>query len=148
MLGDPHFLLLNCKKHNKIQLFSKCNKLYSVKCFVPKHFLTYSIIFYLRFFAKSHDSCPFPFYGVGENLAHAFFPEVGVVHFDDDETFTDGSLSGTNLFSVALHEIGHLLGLKHSQNTSAIMHRKYKAYDPNMKLTDDEKNGMDFIYGR
>ena len=70
------------------------------------------------------------------------------MHFDDDETFTDGTLNGINLFSVALHEIGHLLGLSHSQHPSAIMHKTYKVYDPNMKLTDDDKNGIDFIYGR
>jgi len=100
----------------------------------------------ISFFAKSHDSCPFPFDDAGQALAHAFFPEVGDVHFDDDETFTDGTPNGINLFSVALHEIGHLLGLSHSQHPSAIMHKTYKVYDPNMKLTDDDKNGIDFIY--
>lgn len=109
--------------------------------------MTYSVISHSRFFAKRHGSCPFAFDNVGNSLAHAFFPQVGNVHFDDDETFTDGIHSGTNLFSVALHEIGHLLGLKHSQHTSAIMHETYKAYDPNMKLTDDEKHGIDYIYG-
>ena len=69
-----------------------------------------------------------------------------MVHFDDDEEFTDGTSTGTNLFSVALHEIGHLLGLKHSLHTTAIMHETYKKYDPNMKLTDEEKHGIDYIY--
>ena len=70
------------------------------------------------------------------------------MHFDDDETFTDGTTNGINLFSVALHEIGHILGLRHSLHTLAIMHSIYKGYDPNMKLTNDDKNGIDYIYGR
>ena len=27
------------------------------------------------------------------------------------------------------------------------MHKIYKDYDPNMKLTDEEKHGIDYIYG-
>ena len=81
-------------------------------------------------------------------MAHALFPEYGVLHFDDDETFTDGVSTGTNLFSVALHEIGHLLGLKHSSYSYAIMHQIYKSYNPNMNLTDDEINGINDIYGK
>ena len=110
--------------------------------------MTYSTICHSRFFAKGHGSCPFPFDGVGQDLAHAFSPPVGTVHFDDDETFTDGTPNGINLFSVALHEIGHLLGLRHSSHSAAIMHHTYKGYDPNMKLTNDDKNGIDYIYGR
>ena len=110
--------------------------------------MTYSTICHSRFFAKGHGSCPFPFDGVGQDLAHAFSPPVGTVHFDDDETFTDGTPNGINLFSVALHEIGNLLGLRHSSHSPAIMHHTYKGYDPNMKLTIDDKNGIDYIYGR
>ncbi|KAL9970718.1 hypothetical protein ACROYT_G023132 [Oculina patagonica] len=102
----------------------------------------------ISFFAKVHSPCLSKFDDAGGSLAHAFFPQVGTVHFDDDETFTDGTSSGINLFSVALHEIGHLLGLKHSRNTSAIMHETYKGYNPNMKLTEDEKHGIDYIYAQ
>lgn len=104
-------------------------------------------IFLFRFLVGVHSPCMNPFDKAGGEFAHAFSPESGTVHFDDDETFTDGVSSGTNLFSVALHEIGHLLGLRHSSKTSAIMHEIYKAYDPNMKLTDDDKHGINYLYG-
>lgn len=100
----------------------------------------------LSFFTLQHSPCSHDFDGENGVLAHAFFPESGHVHFDDDETFTDGVSTGKNLFSVALHEIGHLLGLKHSAKSDAIMHATYKPYKPNMNLTDDETHGINFIY--
>lgn len=100
----------------------------------------------LSFFAGHHSPCKFPFDQAGGDLAHAFLPDDGIVHFDDDETFTDGIATGTNLFSVALHEIGHLLGLGHSQHSYAIMHPTYKSYHPNMTLTSEEKHGIEFLY--
>ena len=103
---------------------------------------------YCRFFAGHHSPCSHDFDGVNGVLAHAFFPEFGDVHFDDDETFTDGVSTGKNLFSVALHEIGHLLGLKHSVKSDAIMHGTYKPYNQNMTLTEDERLGINFIYGK
>ena len=104
-------------------------------------------ILHCRFFKETHKNCSFKFDKAGGTLAHALFPDDGILHFDDDETFTDGVSSGTNLFSVTLHEIGHLLGLSHSQINIAIMHQTYKKYDPNMALTDDEKRGIEYIYG-
>ncbi|XP_068697556.1 matrilysin-like [Montipora foliosa] len=101
----------------------------------------------LAFKTSKHKGCSYPFDGSGGVLAHAFFPKEGDLHFDYNEKWTDGVTYGINLFSVALHEIGHLLGLRHSKNRSAIMHETYKAYDPNMKLTIEEKNGIHYIYG-
>ena len=103
---------------------------------------------YCRFFTRHHSPCAYRFDGENGVLAHAFFPETGDVHFDDDENFTDGVSTGKNLFSVALHEIGHLLGLKHSVRSDAIMHGTYKPYNQNMTLTDDERLGIDVIYGK
>ena len=52
---------------------------------------------------------------------------------------------GTNLLAVALHELGHALGLDHSEDTNSIM---YAFYDcSKTTLTADDIAGIQAIYG-
>jgi len=61
-----------------------------------------------------------PFDGVGTVVAHGFYPENGGLHFDDAEGWntTGGNV---DLLNVAIHEIGHVLGLGHSRTRDAVM---------------------------
>ena len=80
-------------------------------------------------------------------LAHAYYPQDGRAHFDEDETFTHNTPSGTNLLWVAVHEFGHSLGLAHSNVRQAVMYPYYTGYVPDMKLHSDDIAGIQYLYG-
>jgi hypothetical protein len=83
------------------------------------------------FYATYAHGDGYPFDGPGGILAHTFYPAppnpepiAGDMHFNDSESWHIGS--DTDVFSVALHEFGHSLGLGHSDDPSDVMYPYYK----------------------
>lgn len=56
---------------------------------------------------------------------------------------------GTNLFLVAAHELGHSLGLFHSDKTEALMYPVYKSSTDlaRFRLSQDDVDGIQSLYG-
>ncbi|KAJ8974534.1 hypothetical protein NQ317_009101 [Molorchus minor] len=108
----------------------------------------------IYFYRKPRRQLPLRRQGVV--LAHAFFP-TGVrssieVHFDADEIWTTSGNSekdGTNLFNVAAHEVGHSLGLSHSNVEDALMYPWYKEMEDGFEyeLPEDDKQAIQYLYG-
>ncbi|KAK4741563.1 hypothetical protein SAY87_025151 [Trapa incisa] len=88
-----------------------------------------------------------PFDGPGGVIAHAFAPTQGWFHYDADEAYSVGAVSGRfDYQTVALHEIGHLLGLGHSQVANAIMYPLISS-GTTKGLNADDIQGIRALYG-
>ena len=81
-------------------------------------------------FASGAHGDGYPFDGPGGVLAHTFYPAplnpepiAGDMHFDNDEAWKIGA--NVDVFSIALHETGHALGLGHSDNPADVMYPYY-----------------------
>ncbi|KZV35370.1 Metalloendoprotein 1 precursor [Dorcoceras hygrometricum] len=97
-------------------------------------------------FKRGDHGCDNPFSETSIGIAHSFPPPDGRVHFNAHKAWaTDGTLYAFDVFTTALHELGHVLGLDHSTNTESIMfptivkgQRKY--------LHSDDIDGINALY--
>jgi hypothetical protein len=92
-------------------------------------------------------------------LAHAFQPGTeeifgfvgsigGDLHFDTGYTFVDDANANSSTFdiyTIALHELGHTLGLSHSNVQGSVMEAIYAG--SRRSLSEDDIAGITSIYG-
>ena len=91
-----------------------------------------------------------PFDGPGDVLGHSSFPNPYddrqvFLHFDDDERWVNSTSRDVDLLTVAAHEIGHTLGLAHSDDPDALMYPSYGG--PHRSLGQDDIAGIQDLYG-
>jgi len=91
-----------------------------------------------------------PFDGPGDVLAHASYPNPYddrpvFLHFDDDERWVNSESRNVDLLTVAAHEIGHTLGLDHSDDPDSLMYPSYSG--PHRFLANDDIAGIQSLYG-
>jgi Matrixin/Bacterial TSP3 repeat len=90
------------------------------------------------------------FDGPGDVLAHASYPNPYedrqvFLHFDDAERWVNSNSQNVDLLTVAAHEIGHALGLGHSDDRNALMYPSYS--EPHRFLGQDDVAGIQSLYG-
>ncbi|XP_004579802.2 matrix metalloproteinase-21 [Ochotona princeps] len=100
----------------------------------------------LGFGRGRHLGCPRVFDGSGQEFAHAW--RLGDIHFDDDEHFTPPTSDrGISLLKVAVHEIGHVLGLPHTYRTGSVMQPNYTPQEPAFELDWSDRKAIQKLYG-
>jgi hypothetical protein len=115
----------------------------------------------IGWFVNAHGDAK-DFDGNSGDIAHAFPPpscgeaHSGELHFDDAELWGIGHDVGAGLNprqfdieALALHEIGHLLGLNHSSSGASTMFGRYQFIDveTRRRLSDDVVAAIQAIYG-
>ncbi len=94
--------------------------------------------------------------GAGGTLAQAYFPAdvnpsriAGDVQFDSSEKWEIGNAKGSSAFDlvhVAVHEIGHALGLNHSEKSTAVLAPSVSPNEYFITLHQDDVDAILSIY--
>lgn len=106
-------------------------------------------------FQRSSNICIYKFDGIGGVLGHAYYPDETnspiEIHIDADEKWylkmdNQAPKNMTNLFVTLIHEIGHSLGLGHSNDPNSVMYAFYNTDDIKLELQTDDIYGIQSLY--
>jgi hypothetical protein len=116
--------------------------------FEPAALATAARTIVVKFVSGPHGDA-YPFDGPGGILAHTFYPVpinpesiAGDVHLDADENWHAGG--DIDIYSVVLHEMGHAIGLGHSDKPGDVM---YPYYRRGMQLSANDIGAAQTLYG-
>ena len=94
---------------------------------------------------------------VGGTLAHAYFPPGQSastsepplpIHFDEQgHRWVDGAVTGGfDIETVAVHQIGHTIGLLHSADPRSVMFPLFSTCHTKRELTPDDLRAARLLY--